>query len=201
MKNNNRVLAVVLGSLLVSGSALAETSLLNQAGNAVNAVGQQLEVAGEKVDAYVDDSAVTAKVKKALFDVKDISSNDVSVSTAQGVVTLSGFVATPEQAAQAVLTASAVPGVVAISDKLHIKGEKEGTVKEFATDVAITSEVKAKLLAEKDMPSTSIHVETANGVVQLSGSVKNSDQLMRAERVAKEVKGVVTVKNDLSLKP
>ncbi len=45
-----------------------------------------------KVGNFMDDSAITAKVKAALVDHDNIKSTDISVETNQKVVTLSGFV-------------------------------------------------------------------------------------------------------------
>jgi hyperosmotically inducible protein len=67
-------------------------------------------------------------------------------------------------------------------------------------DTAITTKVKALLLAEKGVPSTSISVETYEGRVQLSGFVDNKDQIARAVKVAAGVSGVKRVQNDLAVK-
>lgn len=79
--------------------------------------------------------------------------------------------------------------------------EKEAGVKEFFSDSAITAEVKAKLLAADDMPSMSISVETNDGIVRLTGDVEVQSQIADAERVARQVKGVKSVQNDLIVKP
>jgi hyperosmotically inducible protein len=71
---------------------------------------------------------------------------------------------------------------------------------QYVSDSAITAKVKSALLAEKGLKSTDISVETQNGVVQLSGFVVSSAQTDQAVDVAKHVKGVKDVKNDLRLK-
>ncbi|MCK8161427.1 BON domain-containing protein, partial [Erwinia amylovora] len=68
-------------------------------------------------------------------------------------------------------------------------------------DTATTCEIKAKLLADDFVPSRLVKVETSNGVVQLSGSVKTQAQSERAEGIAKDIDGEKSVKNDMSLKP
>ena len=75
------LMAVVLGSVLVSGSALAEDSLLNKASNAADSAGAKIDSSMKKVDGYMDDSAITAKVKSALVEDKTIKSSDISVKT------------------------------------------------------------------------------------------------------------------------
>lgn len=71
---------------------------------------------------------------------------------------------------------------------------------QYASDSAVTAKVKTALLAEKNLKSLDVNVETKNGVVQLSGFVVSSAQIDQAVDVTKRVKGVKDVKNDLRLK-
>jgi len=71
---------------------------------------------------------------------------------------------------------------------------------QYTSDLAITTKIKAELLAEKGVPSTAISVETYKGVVQLSGFVENAGQVKKAGAVAAQVKGVKAVKNGLTVK-
>lgn len=204
MKNTkfaHSLMAVVLGSVLVSGSALAEETMMNKASGVVDSTGAKIDSSMKKVDNYMDDSGITAKVKTALVDEKAIKSTDISVTTEKGVVTLSGFVATQAQAEQAVSVTGRVEGVKSVSDKLHVKDEATQSVKSYAGDTATTSELKAKLLADDIVPSRNVKVETTDGVVQLSGEVKTQAQSDRAESIAKAIDGVKSVKNDLAVKP
>ncbi|WP_260293182.1 BON domain-containing protein [Sedimenticola hydrogenitrophicus] len=72
-------------------------------------------------------------------------------------------------------------------------------VKEYATDSWITTKVKAVLIKEDMLEGMTIGVETRDGVVQLSGWVKNRDQMEKAQSLASEVKGVRRVENDLKI--
>jgi hyperosmotically inducible protein len=68
------------------------------------------------------------------------------------------------------------------------------------SDSAITTKVKALLLAEKGVPSTSISVETYEGRVLLSGFVDSNAQVAQAGKVAAGVSGVTKVQNNLAVK-
>ncbi|MCB5307411.1 molecular chaperone OsmY [Yersinia massiliensis] len=204
MKNTKfarSVMAVVLGSALISGSVLAEDTMLNKTSNAVDSAGAKIDSSMKKVDNYMGDSAATAKVKSALLEEKSLKSTDISVETNHGVVTLSGFVTSQAEAETAVDIAKNVEGVKSVSDKLHVKDQKSQSVSEYAGDAATTSSIKAKLLADDIVPSRNVSVETTDGVVLLTGNVENKAQAERAESIAKAVDGVKSVKNDLSIKP
>ena len=108
-----------------------------------------------------------------------------------------------------VLTVSLVSALsIASCGKSEEKGPKpEGPKPEAKTtvgteidDSAITTKVKSALLADADVKSFDIKVETRKGEVQLSGFVDNQAQIDRAVAVAKGVEGVKSVDNKMSLK-
>ena len=75
----------------------------------------------------------------------------------------------------------------------------EGTG-EYIDDSFITTKVKAAILKEPSLKVSEINVETFKGVVQLSGFVHTAADIPKAVEVARSVKGVVSVKNDIRLK-
>lgn len=200
LKISKTLLAVMMGSALVCGSAMAETTATEKAQSTANTAGEKIDNSMNKVGNFMDDSSITAKVKAALVDADDIKSTDISVETDKNVVTLSGFVESQAQAEKAVSVAKGVEGVKSVSDKLHVRDGKEQSAKGYAGDAATTSEIKAKLLADDIVPSRHVKVETTDGVVQLSGEVESKAQSDRAESIAKAIDGVKSVKNDLKVK-
>ncbi|WKJ92290.1 BON domain-containing protein [Methylomonas montana] len=75
----------------------------------------------------------------------------------------------------------------------------EGTG-EYVDDSVITTKVKAMLFDEPNLRSGQINVETFKGVVQLSGFVGTQADINKAVAIARTVKGVESVKNDMRLK-
>ena len=75
----------------------------------------------------------------------------------------------------------------------------EGTG-EYFDDSLITTKVKAAIFDEPTLKSSEINVETYKGVVQLSGFVNSQSDINKATEVARSVKGVTSVKNDMRLK-
>ncbi|WLI90449.1 BON domain-containing protein [Massilia sp. R2A-15] len=76
---------------------------------------------------------------------------------------------------------------------------KEGTG-EYIDDAAITLKVKASIFNEPTLKATEINVETFKGDVQLSGFVAQPEDAQKAANIARGVKGVVSVKNDIRVK-
>lgn len=79
------------------------------------------ERAGQSAGQYIDDAALTTKVKVALLTDNLLSAFEVKVNTQGGIVTLSGEVDRPETIQRAIKLASAVPGVKAINTHLMAK--------------------------------------------------------------------------------
>jgi osmotically-inducible protein OsmY len=77
--------------------------------------------------------------------------------------------------------------------------KQEGTG-EYVDDSVITTKVKAAILNEPTLSSAEINVETFKGEVQLSGFVNSSADIAKAVEVARGIKGVNSVKNDMRLK-
>src|SRR5437870_5503400 len=70
----------------------------------------------------------------------------------------------------------------------QVKQKTEHAVKktgEVVTDAAITTEVKAKLLATKGVPASKIDVDTTNGVVTLKGVVPTRAARAKAVRITR----------------
>ncbi len=195
------LLTVVLGTVLASGSAMAQSETMNRVQSGAESAGQKIDNSMKKVGNFMDDSAITAKVKAALVDDDAIKSSDISVKTDNKTVTLSGFVTSQAEAEKAVALAKGIEGVTSVSDKLHVKDSKTQSLKGYAGDTATTSEIKAKMLADDGLPSRNVKVKTTDGVVQLTGHVKTQAQADRAESIAKAVDGVKSVKNDLQVEP
>jgi hyperosmotically inducible periplasmic protein len=67
-------------------------------------------------------------------------------------------------------------------------------------DTAITTKVKAALLADPDVSGQKVSVETVAGVVQLSGFVPSTASAARAADIARRVDGVRRVENKISIR-
>lgn len=84
-----------------------------------------------------------------------------------------------------------------LNEYLKANQDNDGRV---LSDSAITAKVKAKLFAEKGVPSAAISVETYEGRVLLSGFVDSADIRAKAGKAAAEVSGVKQVHNQLVVK-
>jgi osmotically-inducible protein OsmY len=75
----------------------------------------------ESTGQYVDDSAITTKVKAAIFDESSLKTLQINVKTYQGVVQLSGFVDSQQSVTRAGEVARQVKDVVSVENSLLVK--------------------------------------------------------------------------------
>lgn len=71
---------------------------------------------------------------------------------------------------------------------------------EYVTDSWITTKVKAVLVEDPVVKAREVNVETFKGVVQLSGFVASQAAMNQAVYLARGIKGVTSVRNDMRLK-
>ncbi len=71
---------------------------------------------------------------------------------------------------------------------------------EYIDDSVITAKVKAAVFDDPTLKSAEINVETFKGEVQLSGFVGSQADINRAASLARSVKGVTSVKNNMHVK-
>lgn len=96
-------LALMLAALLVPLGACSETPTRPSLGQ------------------YMDDTAITTRVKTALAGSPRVKVGDVSVETFKGIVQLSGFVNSAEEKSEAERVARGVPGVKSVENDIRIK--------------------------------------------------------------------------------
>jgi hyperosmotically inducible protein len=151
------------------------------------------------VDA-VTDTAITAHIKAKIAMDKNISNSQVAVTTNNAVVALTGTVDSDSQASNVIALAESSPGVKDVdASNLKVKESKQPY-----SDTAITGKVKGlylkeKLFSDKDVAAMTIHVETKNGVVYLTGTADNEAQAKNAIKLARSTKGVTRVESTVKV--
>ena len=75
----------------------------------------------ESVGSYIDDTAITTKVKAAIFAEPNLKSTEINIETFNGIVQLSGFVSSKEMANKAIEIAKGVSGVKSIRNDMRLK--------------------------------------------------------------------------------
>ncbi len=155
----------------------------------------------------VEDATITAMVKSKLLWNRNTSGLRIDVSTDDGVVALTGKVASGAEADLAVQLARNTTGVRRVrSDLIVERGARRASGKGMlarmearAGDAWITAKVKSMLLFSKDTEDEEIHVRTHDRVVTLTGSVSNERQKDNIDRMVANIVGVRAVRSKLAV--
>jgi hyperosmotically inducible protein len=151
------------------------------------------------------DSIITARIKASMATDTKVNASHIEVATDKKVVTLTGNIDSQAEKDRALEIARATSGVVKVVDMIEVRtGAESGeaphpdrTLGERIDDAAITIEVKTRLLEDPQVKGSQIDVDTREGVVFLTGSVRNQEENDRAVEVARTTQHVKDVKPNL----
>src|SRR3569623_801288 len=141
------------------------------------------------VGAAITDTAITTKVKAKLIGEESLKQSDISVSTTNGVVTLTGSATSSAAKALAAKLAKGVDGVM----RTPTSSKAVDDTKRAVADSWITTKVKSELLANSMSKGFKISVTTTHGVVVLTGALAYQDAIDNVKDLAEKVDGVKSV--------
>ncbi len=182
------VLLSLLPGLTACGAAVIATGAT---------AGYKVATDPRSVGRQVDDATLTSRVKLALARDPITKARKIDVDTVNGVVTLTGVVETETEKRRAEEVARKVSGVRAVRNNLMVGHRSFGR---SLDDKLLTARIKTKLIAEPGIRSLSIDVDTLNGVVTLTGMVKNEEQRRRVLEIVRTTRGVKGVVDNLTVK-
>ena len=165
----------------------------------VKSVDNRLEVKGTP-PAMNSDAWITAKVKTMLLFHRSVSAM-TEVNTTNGIVTLQGKATSQAQKDLTTEYAKDVEGVKDVKNEMTIAktSKKAQTAVGKIDDASITALVKMTLLYHRSTSALNTKVTTSNGVVTLSGKASNAAEKDLATKFAKDVNGVKSVKNQMTI--
>lgn len=132
----------------------------------------------------------------------ELSAFSISTDVSDGVARLEGEVATGTERELAGELAKSVEGVKKVKNRIEVKGDDPSFVERIragASDAALTSRVKTRLLTSRNTSGLAIKVESEGDVVTLSGEVDSEAERDLAEMIAANTSGVANVHNRIQV--
>lgn len=164
----------------------------------------------------IDDAKIVTVVNGKLVKDKELSAIQINVDSNKGNVILRGIAPSKTSKSRAEDIAKSVEGVVTVDNQIevthngntvnntkNIKNKTENaanTVGNKIDDAAINVAINTKLAGDDDLSSLKINVDVKNGKVWLKGTAPSLQAKNRATQLAKEVEGVKSVHNELTIK-
>ncbi len=148
----------------------------------------------KKIEREISDSVITTKITTKFTQDKHLNPLKIFVSTQNGVVTLRGHVKDKEAFVSALRITKGVKGVQRVeADELEIKQVNTAFTDAYITTKVEAAVLKAKILDDESIPLVGINATTNNGIVTLSGTLKNNESIPFLLKRALAVKGVKQV--------
>lgn len=177
---NIRILSLIIGISLLTGC----TSVVHTVKDEPIRPDPYKTSLGTDIDDFQISTAVAVNIRK---QHPLLESAHINVHVYNGVVLLTGEVATQEVRTLASDTARKFRGVRQVHNELQIQGAS--SLISRSNDGWLTTKIKSKLIADKTVASSRIKVITENGVVYLMGIVP-MNLAEKAASIASTTKGV-----------
>jgi osmotically-inducible protein OsmY len=141
----------------------------------------------------ITDKGITSAVETELLIEKGVPLDLIDASTSQGIVTLSGSVDNLLAKERAVKIAESIRGVRGVVDRITVTPVSR-------PDADIRKDILAMLLEDPATESYQVAVSVRDAVATLTGSVGSYAEKQLAARIAKGIRGVKEVRNDVTIK-
>ena len=182
-----------------SHRTLAEETVAELPG--VKSVNDKLELKGEQ-PAENSDIWIGMKVKTMLMFHRNVSGLGTDVDVKNGAVTLHGKVPSEAQKELTAEYAMDVGGVKIVKNDMIVVKPAETTVEkvnEYVDDASITAQVKMALLFHHSTSVIKTKVATKDGIVTVGGVAKNAAEKDLVGKLVNDIKGVKTLKNEMTI--
>lgn len=145
----------------------------------------------------IDDAAITAKVKTELVGEKNVKARNIDVDTVAGVVVLSGYVDSQQEANKAGLLAKSISGVVRVKNELRVGSRSMG---QGLDDKVLGAKIKARLMEEPGVRSLNIDVDVYSGSANVTGTVSSQEQKKKILALIRSIDGVKGIVDNLQVR-
>ncbi len=139
----------------------------------------------------LDDTVIATQIVAIFFDYNIELLRKVSAEVVEGRVLLTGSVAEPEGRVDAVRLTWQIYGVTEVLNEIQVTDR--GGLLDFARDTWVSTQLRTKLLLDRDIRALNYNVETVNGVVYLIGIAQNELELERVTNHARTIENVEKV--------
>jgi hyperosmotically inducible protein len=139
---------------------------------------------------------IESSARKSYVFMTYLNGDDISIQTTNdSAVTLTGTVSEWSHRSLAEETVLGLPGVLRVENKLEVKSGKP----DESSDVWTGMKVKFMLMFHRNVSSLKTEVDVKDGIVTLRGSATSEAQKDLTTEYARDVEGVKSVKNDMTV--
>ena len=139
----------------------------------------------------ISDGMIDAGINKEFLNHDINMFINVQIEVVEGRVLLTGSVKKPKHRLDAIKIAWKVLGVREVINEIDIT--EKGGVKQYLIDVKIKTQIRYKVLADKEVSSINYNFEVVNGNVYVIGIAENKKELKKLVKHINSIRGVLKV--------
>ena len=139
----------------------------------------------------ISDGMIDASINKEFLNHNVNMFLNVEIEVVEGRVLLTGSVKKPIHRLDAVKLAWKILGVREVINEIDVT--KKGGIKQYLTDVKIKTQIRYKIIKDKEISSINYNFEVVNGNLYIIGISNNKKELKKVVKHANNIKGVLKV--------
>ena len=141
----------------------------------------------------ISDGMIDAGINKEFLNHDINMFINVKIEVVEGRVLLTGSVKKPKHRLDAIKIAWKVLGVREVINEIDVT--EKGGIKQYLIDVKIKTQIRYKILADKEVSSINYNFEVVNGNVYIIGIAENKKELKKLVKHINTIGGVLKVVN------
>ena len=123
----------------------------------------------------INDTIIHASITESMFK-KDVNKFlGVKIRVDDGVVLLTGKVDNPQIRVEATRISWEPRGVIEVVNEIQVS--EKSSIKDIAKDLAASTTIKGKLVADKNIKSVNFNIDVVNGIAYLSGVARTQKEM------------------------
>jgi len=141
----------------------------------------------------INDKVVYLKLRNAIYDWNPLVSQKISISVDNGSILVTGQLKNIDTKINLTKVIWDVNGVKEVNNKVQIS--ETNNLKNIAKDLASLGEIRARLMASKELNSLNFSVDVVNNIAYISGIASSAEEIAIVSQIAQEAKFIKEVQN------
>ena len=141
----------------------------------------------------INDKVIYLKLRNAIYDWNSLVSQKISISVDNGSILVTGQLKNIDTKINLTKVIWEVNGVKEVNNKVQIS--ETNNLKNIAKDLASLGEIRARLMASKELNSLNFSVDVVNNIAYISGIASSAEEIAIVSQIAQEAKFIKEVQN------
>ena len=141
----------------------------------------------------INDKVIYVKLRNAIYDWDPSVSEKISISVNSGSILITGTLNNIEKRIELTKVIWEVNGVKEVNNEVQIS--ETNNLKNIAKDLASLGEIKARLMASKQLNSLNFSIDVVNNIAYISGIASNEEEISLVTQIAQEARFIKEVQN------